>query len=141
MSPQRSEQVTHNIWLARATIPGGVVCLYIIRGSKLAIVDTGFANNPEDSLAPALDAIGLRLDEVDFILNTHGHPDHLGGNSVVKDASGATVHLHKEDLALADGPEAHLHSSSDFSAPMRALGWEDEIAPERLIFGSGSAGR
>ena len=44
---------------------------------------------------PDADAILARLDEagwrLDFIFNTHWHPDHAGGNAKVKAATGAAV--------------------------------------------------
>ncbi len=122
------EKVADRIWLVPAPLPLGTVCLYVIRGAKLAVIDTGYSHHPHDVLAPALAAIGLNLDEVNLILNTHGHPDHLGGNAALKDASGALVHLHRADRNLAAGPEAHLYSPTDTLAAMREFGWADQIA-------------
>lgn len=121
------EKVAHRIWVVQAPLPISTVCLYVIRGAKLAVVDTGYSFHPHEALAPALTTLGLRLDEVDLILNTHGHPDHLGGNAALKEASGAQVHLHHADRGLAAGAETHFHSPSDPLAAMRELGWQDQI--------------
>lgn len=121
------EKVADRIWVVQAPLPFGTVCLYVIRGTKLAVIDTGYSFHPTESLAPALATLGLGLDEVDLILNTHGHPDHLGGNAALKDASGAHVHLHRADVGLAAEPEAHFHSPSDPLAAMRELGRDDQI--------------
>ncbi|PVM91783.1 hydroxyacylglutathione hydrolase [Caulobacter radicis] len=44
---------------------------------------------------PEADAILMQLEklgwDLDFILNTHWHPDHAGGNEAVKAATGATI--------------------------------------------------
>lgn len=101
--------------------------MYVVRGAKLAVIDTGYSFHPQAVLAPALAGAGLKLEEVDYILNTHGHPDHLGGNAALKDASGAKVHLHHADVNLAAGPEAHFLSPSDPLTAMRAFGWQDQI--------------
>ena len=53
-------------------------------GDTVAVVDPG------DGAAclKAAEALGWRISHV---LNTHWHPDHVGGNAAVKEATGATI--------------------------------------------------
>ena len=55
----------------------GLVNVYLVRGEKIGLIDTGVAGSPERWIAPALTQIGLRLEDIDLILNTHGHSDHI----------------------------------------------------------------
>lgn len=55
---------------------------YLVRGQgRTVLVDagTGGANNAGGDLLRNLSAIGVRAGEIDTVLLTHGHPDHLGG--------------------------------------------------------------
>lgn len=47
---------------------------------------------------------GLNLTK---ILNTHGHFDHMAGNSLLKDFFGARLYIHKNDLELLLGGASH----------------------------------
>jgi glyoxylase-like metal-dependent hydrolase (beta-lactamase superfamily II) len=57
-------------------------CLFIDTGKQRVLVDTG-----GDGLAPTtgkltahLQSIGISPNDIDTVIVTHGHPDHLGGN-------------------------------------------------------------
>ncbi|MFN0074468.1 MAG: MBL fold metallo-hydrolase [Chloroflexota bacterium] len=105
-----------------------LVNVYLVRGEKIGLIDTGVAGSPERWIGPALRQIGLTLGDVDFILNTHGHSDHIGGNAEIQQASEAQVHLHRHDLFTADGVDAYMQGPSDNSAPLRVLGRDDMLA-------------
>lgn len=52
---------------------------FLVDAPEPAIVDTGIASSPRDGMAPALEALGRRIEDVRWILLTHGHIDHVGG--------------------------------------------------------------
>ena len=108
---------------------GGLVNLYLVRGDKTAVVDTGVLGTPTNFLAPALEPMGLSLGDVDMVLNTHGHMDHLGGNSELKDA-GADIALHRDDAQLAQSNRDHTEKAAE---SLRALGL-DKLVPGREAF-------
>ena len=57
----------------------------VVSANKRVIVDTG---SPKDLklLREALRAASVRPDEVDMVVNTHLHMDHIGGNSLFPNA-------------------------------------------------------
>lgn len=55
------------------------VFAYIVVGRELAIIDTGAAGS-QQPLVEALAALGKTPADVAWVVNTHEHPDHIGGN-------------------------------------------------------------
>ncbi|MFV1969411.1 MAG: MBL fold metallo-hydrolase [Acidimicrobiia bacterium] len=86
-------------------------------GGKLTLIDAGNPNQYKQ-LPLALSELGLSLDDIDAIVLTHAHGDHLGSSRRIKDESGARVHVHHGDVALASGEaerEAERHWARDLN--------------------------
>src|SRR5580765_3852928 len=86
---------------------GGLVHCYLIDAPRKTIVDTGTAPVPQESLLPALREIGWDVSDLRYIVNTHMHGDHAGGNAEMKELSGADIHMHRADTDRID-PQAYL---------------------------------
>ncbi len=69
---------------------------------EVAVIDPG--GNPR--------AIVNLLQENDYkaiyIINTHGHIDHIGGNKGVKDATGAKILIHAGDAKMLVNPASNF---------------------------------
>jgi len=63
--------------------------------------------------------------KVKYIINTHGHFDHVGGNKRMKDATGADILIHPHDAPMLD-----ITSSGAASIGLRM---EDSPPPDRTI--------
>jgi glyoxylase-like metal-dependent hydrolase (beta-lactamase superfamily II) len=63
---------------------------------SLVLVDAGMKGAPP-RLVAALSSIGKSADQVSAILLTHAHPDHQGGASKLRNATGGAVHVHDDD--------------------------------------------
>jgi hydroxyacylglutathione hydrolase len=96
---------------------------------QTAVVDPGDA-------APVLAEAERRGWTIDQVWNTHWHPDHTGGNSAIKQATGAIIsgpasgRIPSRDVALSEGDKVRLgtHVGRVIAVPGHTL---DHIA---LIF-------
>lgn len=133
MTITKPHRIAPNIWFLEAPLNGITCSIYVIKGKRIAVIDTGYNFHPKQVIVPLLNQIDLNVKDVDIILNTHGHPDHLGGNAALQHYSGGKIYLHREDIPLSQGPEAHINSPTDHISAMRLLSWDDEVI-EREIF-------
>ena len=89
----------HNDWQLSVVVtdPPWYENCYIVRhvaSSKLAIVDPG--GSPDKILAAVAELGG----DVEYILLTHGHPDHLGAVKALQDQLDVTCKAHQDEGPL-----------------------------------------
>jgi glyoxylase-like metal-dependent hydrolase (beta-lactamase superfamily II) len=78
---------------------------YVVEdGARLTVVDAGL---PQywDQLTAALAAMGRRISDVEAVVLTHNHFDHLGCAERVRAESGGRAYIHPADAAVARGDE------------------------------------
>lgn len=118
MAENAAVQELDRVW--RITCPfaaGSQVMAYFIAAPQPAIIDTGVSASPRAVIGPALAAAGLDLADTRFILNTHGHWDHMGGNEALRGiASGAQVVAHPAEARFFHDIAAHTRSYRDLVA-------------------------
>jgi hydroxyacylglutathione hydrolase len=83
---------------------------FFIDAPEPAIVDTGIASSPAEGMAPALAKLGRRIEDVRWILLTHGHIDHVGGAHALWELTGrkAEVVIHEADAPMLRSRRAHV---------------------------------
>lgn len=67
----------------------------------LILVDAGWDDDAAwQALTAGLRAVGHSVDEVEGVVLTHFHPDHVGLCGRVREASGAWIAMHEADVAM-----------------------------------------
>ena len=107
-TPERTEWVSRAEWVADGVAmleiwygQNALMACYLVEGTRRALIDTGTTDSPTQAIAPALAKLGRRIEDIDLVLNTHGHVDHAWGNADLKrHAPNATISLHAADIFL-----------------------------------------
>ena len=92
---------------------------FLIAEERLTLIDAGMVGS-RIILERYLRRIGRRIDELERIICTHGHPDHIGGVSeLVRDREDVAVLIHPADLAGLRLPLREALARTDGSAIRR----------------------
>lgn len=62
------------------------VYVYLVMGDMICLLDTGAAGSHQ-GVVDALAARGKTVADIDWVVNTHEHPDHIGGNAFFQKAA------------------------------------------------------
>ena len=71
-------------------------CIYLINLGKLILIDTG-AGWSVDKIINNIQKLGLSSKDLDKVILTHCHIDHIGGLPEIKKRFGSKVYIHKLD--------------------------------------------
>ncbi len=97
----------HNILIKKITIGPFLVNCYLLGceiTKELAVIDPG---SEVDQIWKKIENSGYSMK---YIINTHGHPDHIGGNAELKEKSGAKIIAHPDDASLMTTRDTLLFS-------------------------------
>lgn len=84
--------------------------VYVIdTGKGLTLVDTHISPSVVSWLEKALPQHGLRLDQINNILITHAHTDHVGGLAALQNKINVRTLAHRRDAAVVRGEQPMIY--------------------------------
>ena len=86
----------HAIETPLGPAPGRFVNVYLVYGNGITVIDTGF-NGSEKLIYEDIRSSGRELSEIELIILTHSHPDHIGAAKAIRDLTGCRVAAHPLD--------------------------------------------
>lgn len=105
-------------------------------GADTTLVDTGIAMpDARDELQAGLADFGVGFADIDRILLTHWHGDHVGLAGEIQNAGGAAVHIHEADAGIVAGdPDAREAMDDRMGGLLRDWGMPEEKQAELRAF-------
>jgi glyoxylase-like metal-dependent hydrolase (beta-lactamase superfamily II) len=111
--------------LAAGFLPPGILpvtftALLVNTGNRLVLIDTGTAGQIVDSagtLLANLAAAGIKPAQIDTILISHFHPDHING---IKDPDGRKVFVNAE-IAVPEGEWAYWMNEANMTGASKTV--------------------
>ncbi len=79
------------------SIPLGFDQCYVLKGEGIVVVDSG---EPKKGavFARTMEKKGIRLQDVNLVILTHGHWDHIGSAAEIKSLTGASLTMHRAEV-------------------------------------------
>jgi hydroxyacylglutathione hydrolase len=99
---------------------------FVYRSKRPILIDTGYTAD-FDVTEHLIKEIGVNLFDTDWIISTHTHTDHIGGNKMIQDRSGCGIALHKVGKHFMDTKDdwatwwRYYNQEADFFNCTRAL--------------------
>lgn len=111
-------EIADGVFEVQSPFWGYPLSLYFVRsGDRWAVIDTGVNTTPGDYIAPFMLEHG-GLEALELVVLTHGHVDHIGGNSALKQmAPHVRFALHEADLGWAENLDRHIAQLYGFGEP------------------------
>jgi len=90
------ERKIRNMSIDIHKIPMGACQSYIIRGEGAVMIDSGTPKK-KDAFIKGIESASINPESINLLILTHGHWDHIGSAREIKELTGASIAMHKND--------------------------------------------
>lgn len=97
------EPIIGNVKLLKVPFGTSWTGIVLVDDEKKILIDSGaLADDVDQVLLPALKSEGYTLEDIDYLVNTHSHGDHIGGYARIRELAPnitvATAHTDKKNV-------------------------------------------
>ncbi|MDP8255395.1 MAG: MBL fold metallo-hydrolase [Candidatus Alcyoniella australis] len=127
------EKVTERIFVVGGpdlTDPADALVYLIMDGNTGVLIDSGCGSSATE-IAEAVTECGLHPNELDTIILTHGHIDHIGGANALSSISGAQLVAHELDAPAMETADLRRTAASMYGLLL------EPICLDQILRGAG----
>ena len=128
------EETARNIYVMKTPFSTVWTGITLIKGEKNYLIDSG-ADAPEVYLIPALKEMGMDITDIDLLLNTHCHGDHITGHYDLVTKYGLRTATYKGGVDALTAPAANaVRIRTKFPAHSPApQSWLKGVKPDVIL--------
>ena len=99
------EKLYPDIYLLKVPFSGLWTGVILVTGEENCLIDSGAKDTDVDQyILHALKELGLDLQSISWLLNTHTHGDHIGGHARIKELADIKVAAHASSAPKVENP-------------------------------------
>ncbi|MGM0556094.1 MAG: MBL fold metallo-hydrolase [Myxococcota bacterium] len=110
--------------------------MILLMGERPILVDSGYIDGVDRTLSMLVDA-DTQPEDLQIVVNTHYHSDHVGGNHILQSRYGVEIAAHRWDAKLINRQDRHACAATWLSQPVEQYRVNRELSDgDRLSTGS-----
>ena len=100
----------HAVMVPLGPTPDHFVYVYLVYGEHITLIDTGF-NGSENLIYDYIRSTDRNPADIELLILTHSHPDHIGAAQAIRDLTGCEVAAHFLDVPAIEHIDPMLQKS------------------------------
>lgn len=128
------EKIFDGLYLLKTPFSSVWTGIVLATGEKNFLIDSG-AEEPEGYLLPALQKLGMKIEDIDYVMNTHCHGDHIAGHYTLAKRYGRKTAVYEGGRELLADPASNAirirrHFPEHSPAPQS---WLKGVEADRVV--------
>jgi glyoxylase-like metal-dependent hydrolase (beta-lactamase superfamily II) len=105
--------------------------IVLIGRQRTVLIDSGYGRDSAQTLSRVDEVLAGR--PLDWLVNTHCHSDHMGGNAAVRNAHRCRVSIPRDEAPLIDAWDEHALWLSYADQRCERFSFDDTVAPGDVL--------